>query len=91
MPGGGLVSVFGTMRFDHGHIDSLEFHDAVQYGEDWMNRTGDYVEPPRPLKQYLLKDTSWNLAVSNWSPDFPTSAHSARASTSSAAASTSMA
>jgi hypothetical protein len=25
----------------------------------------------------LLKDTSWNLLVSNWSPDFPTSAQSA--------------
>jgi hypothetical protein len=71
---GGLVSVFGTVRLDHGSVEDMQFHDAVQFGEDWMARTGDYVEPPAPLKQYLLKDTSWNMTVSNWSPDFPTSA-----------------
>ena len=36
------------------------------------------MEPPAPLRQYLLKDFSWNLAVSNWSPDFPTSAAEAQ-------------
>lgn len=78
MPAGGLVSVVGTVQLDHGHINDMQFQDAVQFGYDWMDRTHDYVEPPAPLKQYLLKDTSWNLAVSNWSPDFPTSARSAR-------------
>ncbi len=78
LPTGGLVSVFGTVRLDQGRVEDMEFHDAVQYGEDWMARTGAYVEPPAPLKQYLLKDTSWNLTVSNWSPDFPTSARSAQ-------------
>jgi hypothetical protein len=77
MPTGGLVSVVGTIRLDHGRIDEMQFQDAVQFGEDWMARTHQYVEPPAPLKQYLLKDTSWNLLVSNWSPDFPTSARSA--------------
>ncbi len=77
MPTGGLVSVVGTIRLDHGRIEEMQFQDAVQFGEDWMARTHQYVEPPAPLKQYLLKDTSWNLLVSNWSPDFPTSARSA--------------
>jgi hypothetical protein len=74
LPTGGLVSVFGTIQLDHGTVEHMEFHDAVQFGADWMERSGQYVDPPAPLKQYLLKDTSWNLAVSNWSPDFPTSA-----------------
>ncbi len=74
LPAGGLVSVFGTIQLDHGTVEHMEFHDAVQFGSDWMEQSGQYVEPPAPLKEYLLKDTSWNLAVSNWSPDFPTSA-----------------
>jgi hypothetical protein len=77
LPSGGLVTVVGTMRLDHGSIEEMKFQDAVQFGEDWLARTGDYVEPPAPLKQYLLKDTSWNLLVSTWSPDFPTAAQSA--------------
>ncbi len=77
LPTGGLVSVFGTVRLDHGRVEDMQFHDAVQFGEDWMARTGDYVEPPAPLKQYLLKDTSWNMTVSNWSPDFPSAARTA--------------
>ncbi len=78
MPAGGLVSVVGTVRLDHGRVEDMQFQDAVQFGQDWMDRTHDYIDPPPPLKQYLLKDTSWNLAVSNWSPDFATSARSAR-------------
>lgn len=77
LPTGGLVSVVGTVRLNQGKVEEMEFQDAVQFGEDWMARTHQYVEPPLPLKQYLLKDTSWNLLVSNWSPDFPTSARSA--------------
>jgi hypothetical protein len=74
LPGGGLVSVAGVLRMNEGRIEQLEFQDAVQFGQEWMDRTGAYVDPPAPLKQYLLKDTSWNLLVSNWSPDFATSA-----------------
>jgi hypothetical protein len=50
------------------------FEDAVAFGERWQQQTGDYVEPPAPLKHFLLKDWSWNLALANWSPDFPTAA-----------------
>jgi Protein of unknown function (DUF4012) len=77
LPTGGLVSVVGTIRLNNGKLEDMQFQDAVQFGEDWMARTHQYVEPPAPLKQYLLKDTSWNLLVSNWSPDFPTAAQSA--------------
>jgi hypothetical protein len=78
LPTGGLVSVVGTVHLDRGHVKDMQFEDAVRFGEEWMARENPHVEAPRPLRQYLLKDTSWNLAVSTWSPDFPTSAKTAR-------------
>ena len=77
LPTGGLVSVVGTMRIDHGRIEDIELEDAVEFSRSWRERTGTYIEPPAPLQQYLLKDYSWNLPVSNWSPDFPTAARQA--------------
>ena len=77
LPTGGLVSVIGTLRVEDGRIEELEFEDAVEFSRRWRLSTGTYVEPPAPLQQYLLKDFSWNLAVSSWSPDFPTSAAAA--------------
>ncbi len=74
LPTGGLVSVVGTLRVDEGRIEDLDFQDAVEIGARWRVGGGAYIEPPAPLQQYLLKDYSWNLAVSNWSPDFPTAA-----------------
>jgi hypothetical protein len=53
------------------------FEDAVAFGERWM-KAGNYVEPPDPLGNYLLKGWSWNLALANWSPDFPTAARQAQ-------------
>ena len=78
LPTGGLVSVVGVMHLDHGRVSELEFLDAVQFGADWVRRTGAYEAPPAPLDRYLLKGTSWNLSVSNWSPDFPTAAREAQ-------------
>ncbi len=77
LPTGGLISVVGTLRLDRGRVEEMEFRDAVQMGDDWMAATDDYVAPPEPLRQYLLKETSWNLTSANWSPDFPASAQSA--------------
>ncbi len=78
LPTGGLVSVIGTMRVEDGRIEDLDFEDAVEFSRSWRLSTDVYVEPPAPLQQYLLKDFSWNLAVSNWSPDFPTAAGEAQ-------------
>ena len=77
LPTGGLLSVIGTMRVEDGRIEDLDFEDAVEFSRSWRLSTGAYVEPPAPLQQYLLKDFTWNLTVSNWSPDFPTSAEEA--------------
>ena len=79
LPTGGLISVYGVLTLRDGRIEQMEFHDAIDFGEQWQARTGDYVEPPGPLKAYLLKDWSWNLSVSNWSPHFPTAAYQAQA------------
>ncbi len=78
LPTGGLVSVIGTMRVENGRIEDLEFEDAVEFSRRWRLSSDTYVEPPAPLQQYLLKDFTWNLDVSNWSPDFPTSARQAQ-------------
>jgi hypothetical protein len=79
LPTGGLISVYGVVTLKDGSVESMSFADAIAFGEDWQNRTHEYVEPPAPLKNYLLKDWSWSLDVSNWSPDFPTAAQQAEA------------
>ena len=62
------------MQLTRGHIDRLQFQDAVQFSAAWLDSTHAYVVPPSPLKEYLLKDQSWTLLTANWSPDFPTAA-----------------
>jgi len=77
MPTGGLISVYGIITIEDGRIVEKRFEDAVSFGGRWLEQTGAYIEPPAPLRHYLLKDMSWNLAVSNWSPHFPTAAQEA--------------
>jgi hypothetical protein len=77
MPTGGLISVYGVITIEDGRIVEKRFEDAVSFGGRWLEQTGAYIEPPAPLRHYLLKDMSWNLAVSNWSPHFPTAAQEA--------------
>lgn len=77
LPTGGLISVYGTLTLDEGRIQEMHFADAIAFGEEWQRQGLGYVEPPAPLKDYLLKDWSWNLGLSNWSPHFPTAARQA--------------
>ncbi|MBI5287885.1 MAG: DUF4012 domain-containing protein, partial [Chloroflexi bacterium] len=77
LPTGGLVSVVGLLCLDRGAITTLDFTDAIEFGLDWMRATGTYDAPPAALDRYLLRGVTWNLAVSNWSPDFPTAAREA--------------
>ena len=72
LPGGGLVTAAGTLVIDRGVPSPVEFVDSTGWLSSWENRGGDYIEPPGPLDRYLLRGYSWNLLVSNWSPDFPT-------------------
>ena len=77
LPTGGLISVYGIITVRDGRIQEKFFEDAVAFGARWLESNPAYVEPPPPLKRYLLRDYSWNLAVSNWSPHFPTAAQDA--------------
>ena len=77
LPTGGLISVYGIITMEDGRIQEKYFEDAVSYGGRSLVGSDTYIEPPTPLRRYLLKDYGWNLAVSNWSPDFPTAAQDA--------------
>jgi hypothetical protein len=77
LPTGGLISVYGLITVREGRIEEMFFEDAIAFGDRWM-KAGNYEEPPGPLANYLLKGWSWNLALANWSPDFPTTARQAQ-------------
>ncbi len=77
LPTGGLISVYGVVTLDQGHVKEMSFDDAVAFNDRWRATSHEYVQPPTPLKDYLLKDWSWGLDLANWSPDFPTAAQQA--------------
>lgn len=70
-PTGGFIGTYGLLTLDDGSIGSMEFHDIYtidqQPGTPWQ-------APPEELQAYLLGRGSWEVADSNWSPDFPTAA-----------------
>ncbi len=72
LPGGGLVTAAGILPIEDGVTGDTDFTDSTQWKGTWEAMGGEYIEPPGPLRRYLLKDYTWNLLVSNWSPDFPT-------------------
>lgn len=72
LPGGGLVSAAGVLEVNRGEVGEVDFVDSTTWKWDWEAQGGGYIEPPGPLKRFLLRDYTWNLLVSNWSPDFPT-------------------
>ncbi len=72
LPGGGLITAAGILPITDGITEKANFTDSTQWKRTWEELGGGYIEPPGPLKRYLLRDFTWNLLVSNWSPDFPT-------------------
>jgi hypothetical protein len=72
LPGGGLVTAAGVVTVSQGVNGSIGFVDSTQWLPAAQAIGIPYIEPPGPLKRYLLRDFSWNLLVSNWDPDFPT-------------------
>ncbi len=74
-PSGGIVGTFGIITFDKGRITQLTFTDVGELDTP----TGDpFIEAPSELVGYLLgPGQRWQLADSNWSPDYPTSAQDA--------------
>ena len=71
MPGGGFVTATGVLTLRDGTPEPLSLRDAGTWRTLWLARGGSYIEPPGPLRRYLLKSYTWNLTVINWSPHFP--------------------
>lgn len=75
---GGLILFYGVLTLDQGKVSDMFFEDTEEQIARWQERTGgEYIEPPGPLKHYLLREYTWNLGTANWSPDFPTAAQQA--------------
>lgn len=73
------MSSYGVLTVDSGDVSSLEFEDFNQLFDRWQAESGgEYIEPPVPLRDHLLKDVSWGLGESGWYPDFATSAKQAQ-------------
>ena len=78
-PSGGLMSSYGVVTFDRGNLAEIEIEYFVDLYNRWQETSnGEYIEPPAPLKNYLLKHYSWALGEAGWFPDFPTSAELAQ-------------
>ncbi len=69
-PTGGFISAAGRVTLDAGKIVTLTVNDAYQV-DDF---TKPYGDPPAPLWD-IMGSQLWLFRDSNWSPDFPTSAH----------------
>ncbi len=75
MPSGGLMSSYGIATFDHAQLGDITFEYFGTLFDRWQQQSGgEYVAPPAPLKNYLLRNTSWGLGEAGWYPDFPTTA-----------------
>ena len=72
LPGGGLVTAAGVLTVKDGLNGAVDFTDSNTWKPEAEKLGIPYIEPPGPLKRYLLRDFTWNLLVSNWDPDFPT-------------------
>jgi len=71
---GGFISGAGHVRLDQGRIVEITVRDS--YAVD--NFKQPHPDPPPALRQHMGADLLV-LRDSNWSPDFPTSAHVAQA------------
>ncbi|GBD14146.1 hypothetical protein HRbin25_00014 [bacterium HR25] len=76
LPAGGFVLVFGLLEVEGGRPREVFFAPSDSIYLPWK-QAGGYVEPPRPLKDYLLRDWPMGLGAVAWWPDFPTAARNA--------------
>lgn len=77
-PAGGWTACYGLMRLAQGRVERLFFEDVNLLYQRWQDRGPFYVEPPAPLRGYLLRNYSWALGEAGWFPDFPASAQQAQ-------------
>ena len=78
LPSGGLISSYGIATFDNGRLVGIDLEYFGTLYERWQRATPEYITPPAPLRDHLLKNFSWALGEAGWYPDFPTTAKLAR-------------
>ncbi len=69
-PTGGFIGTYGIVQTQDGDITRFDTHDI--YHLDIPTKDKVTVEPPAPIKEYLVP--KWYMRDANWSPDWPTSA-----------------
>lgn len=69
-PTGGFIGTYGILETENGNISRFDTHDI--YHLDMPVKDSFKVDPPAPLKKYLVD--KWFMRDANWSPDFSESA-----------------
>lgn len=69
-PTGGFLGTYGILEIANGEITRFDTHDI--YHMDMPTRDKLNIEPPGPIKKYLVPE--WFMRDANWSPDWPTAA-----------------
>ncbi|HOX97059.1 MAG TPA: DUF4012 domain-containing protein [bacterium] len=71
-PTGGFIGTYGILKMKDGEIAEFKTHDVYSL-DNPATDAGFKATPPQPIKDYLVDNYFFRDA--NWSPDFPTSAH----------------
>lgn len=71
-PTGGFIGTYGILKVKDGEIEEFKTHDVYSL-DNPATDAGYKVEPPKPIKDYLVDNYFFRDA--NWSPDFPTTAY----------------
>jgi len=69
-PTGGFLGTYGILETRAGEIERFDTHNI--YHMDMPLEGEMFVEPPRPIAEYL--NQNWYMRDANWSPDWPTTA-----------------
>lgn len=69
-PTGGFIGTYGILEVENSDILRLDTHDI--YHMDMPVKDKINVEPPAPIKEYLVD--KWYMRDANWSPDWSVSA-----------------
>jgi hypothetical protein len=76
LPAGGFVLLYGLVEVEGGRVLGSSFAPSESIYFPWKE-AGGYEEPPRPLRDYLLRGWPMGLGEVGWWPDFPTAAQHA--------------
>lgn len=69
-PTGGFIGSYLSITTRDGHVQDVHIEDI--YTPDGQLK--GYIEPPKPIKEFLFQEGGWRLRDANWDPDFPSSA-----------------